>query len=46
VGALEARGVLVRERQLIRVRDRMVLRYYGRSLDHLFHRAKRPTRTH
>jgi glycerol-3-phosphate O-acyltransferase len=46
VGALEARGVLVRERQLIRVRDRMVLRYYGRSLDHLFHRAKRPSRTH
>jgi len=33
--ALEARGVVVTERGRIRVRDRNVLRYYGRTLDHL-----------
>jgi 1-acyl-sn-glycerol-3-phosphate acyltransferase len=32
---LEARGVLAIERGRLRVRDRAVLRYYSRSLDHL-----------
>jgi len=32
---LEARGVIVAERGRFRVRDRSVLRYYARSLDHL-----------
>ncbi len=32
---LVARGVLVTERQRVRVRDRMVLRYYARTLQHL-----------
>jgi glycerol-3-phosphate O-acyltransferase len=33
--ALEARGVLVTEQGRVRVRDRNVLRYYARGLDHL-----------
>ncbi|MBI4264806.1 MAG: 1-acyl-sn-glycerol-3-phosphate acyltransferase [Acidobacteria bacterium] len=33
--ALQARGILVAERGRIRVRDRIVLRYYARTLDHL-----------
>jgi glycerol-3-phosphate O-acyltransferase len=33
--ALEARGVIVFERGRFRVRDRSVLRYYARSIDHL-----------
>jgi hypothetical protein len=33
--ALETRGVIVLERGRFRVRDRSVLRYYARSLDHL-----------
>ena len=32
---LEARGILVVERGRVRVRDRNVLRYYARTLDHL-----------
>jgi glycerol-3-phosphate O-acyltransferase len=44
VDALVARGVIVRERTLLRVRDRNVLRYYARSLDHLL--ASPSTRTH
>jgi glycerol-3-phosphate O-acyltransferase len=32
---LEARGIIVAERGRFRVRDRSVLRYYARSLDHL-----------
>jgi hypothetical protein len=32
---LEARGILVVEGDRVRVRDRNVLRYYARSLDHL-----------
>jgi glycerol-3-phosphate O-acyltransferase len=32
---LEGRGIVVVERGRIRVRDRIVLRYYGRGLDHL-----------
>jgi glycerol-3-phosphate O-acyltransferase len=35
VGALEARGVVVIENGRVRVRDRNVLRYYTRTLDHL-----------
>jgi glycerol-3-phosphate O-acyltransferase len=33
--ALEARGVIVAERGRFRVRDRTVLRYYGRMIEHL-----------
>ena len=32
----EKRGVLVVEQDRVRVRNRMLLRYYGRMLDHLF----------
>jgi hypothetical protein len=32
-----SRGVLVRERGRFRIRERNVLRYYARSLDHLLH---------
>jgi glycerol-3-phosphate O-acyltransferase len=42
---LEARGVLVGERHLLRVRDRMVLRYYARTLEHLLNPPRR-TRAH
>lgn len=35
VEPLEARGVIVAERGRFRVRDRNVLRYYARTLDHL-----------
>jgi len=38
---LEERGVVVVERQRIRVRDRVVLRYYARTIQHLV----RPSRT-
>jgi hypothetical protein len=40
---LEARGILVVNRGRVRVRNRNVLRYYARSLDHLL---KSPSRTH
>jgi hypothetical protein len=40
---LEARGILVMNRGRVRVRNRNVLRYYARSLDHLL---KSPSRTH
>ena len=40
---LEARGILVVERGLVRVRDRNVLRYYARSLDHLLESPSRHT---
>ena len=40
---LEARGILVVNRGCVRVRNRTVLRYYARSLDHLL---KSPSRTH
>jgi hypothetical protein len=40
---LEARGIIVVERGRVRVRNRNVLRYYARSLDHLL---KSPSRTH
>jgi glycerol-3-phosphate O-acyltransferase len=41
---LEARGIIVAERGCIRVRDRNVLRYYARTLDHLL--ASPSRRTH
>ena len=41
---LEARGILVLDRGLVRVRNRNVLRYYARSLDHLL--ASPSRRTH
>ena len=41
---LEARGIIVVERGRVRVRDRNVLRYYARSLDHLL--ASPSRRTH
>ncbi|HVQ15560.1 MAG TPA: hypothetical protein VMS40_18290, partial [Vicinamibacterales bacterium] len=40
---LEARGILAVSRGRVRVRNRNVLRYYARSLDHLL---KSPSRTH
>ena len=41
---LEARGIVVVERGRVRVRDRNVLRYYARGLDHLL--ASPSRRTH
>ena len=41
---LEARGIIVVERGRVRVRDRNVLRYYARTLDHLL--ASPSRRTH
>ena len=41
---LESRGIIVAERGCIRVRDRNVLRYYARTLDHLL--ASPSRRTH
>jgi hypothetical protein len=41
---LEARGILVTERNRVRVRDRNVLRYYAHTLDHLL--ASPSRRTH
>jgi glycerol-3-phosphate O-acyltransferase len=41
---LETRGILVVDRGRVRVRDRNVLRYYGRTLDHLL--ASPSRRTH
>ncbi|MGB7218404.1 MAG: 1-acyl-sn-glycerol-3-phosphate acyltransferase [Vicinamibacterales bacterium] len=40
---LETRGIIVRERGRFRVRDRSVLRYYARTIDHLL---VTPGRTH
>ena len=37
---LGERGVVVIEGARVRVRDRVVLRYYARSLDHLLRRAR------
>ncbi len=42
--ALETRGVVVSERGTFRVRDRNVLRYYARTIEHLF--ATAGGRTH
>jgi hypothetical protein len=41
---LEARNIIVTERSRLRVRDRNVLRYYARTLDHLL--ASPSRRTH
>ena len=43
VARLVERGVLVEERQQLRVRDRIVLRYYARTIQHLLHRPRRTT---
>ena len=43
VTMLAARDVLVEERHLVRVRDRIVLRYYARSIEHLITRSHRTT---
>jgi 1-acyl-sn-glycerol-3-phosphate acyltransferase len=40
VDLLVARNVLVAERQRLRVRDRIVLRYYARTLEHVLRRAR------
>jgi hypothetical protein len=40
---LEARGIIVVERGRVRVRDRNVLRYYARTLEH---RLASPRKTH
>jgi glycerol-3-phosphate O-acyltransferase len=41
---LESRGILIVNRGRVRVRNRIVLRYYARSIDHLL--ESRPRRTH
>jgi glycerol-3-phosphate O-acyltransferase len=46
VAVLGDRGVLVCERDLVRVRDRSVLRYYARTIEHLLSPPKRPSRIH
>ena len=43
VPLLVERGVLVDDRQQIRVRDRIVLRYYARTIQHLIQRPRRTT---
>jgi len=43
VDPLEARGTIVAERGRVRVRDRNVLRYYARTLDHLLESPSRHT---
>ena len=40
---LEWRGIIVVENGRLRVRDRSVLRYYARSLDHLLESPSRRT---
>jgi glycerol-3-phosphate O-acyltransferase len=46
-GLLESRNIIVVERGgLFRVRERTVLRYYARTLQHLLAGPKRPPRTH
>jgi glycerol-3-phosphate O-acyltransferase len=41
VEQLIERGVLVSERQHLRIRDRIVLRYYARTIEHLIHARRR-----
>lgn len=43
VEALIERGVLVSERQRLRIRDRIVLRYYARTIEHLVPSRRRTT---
>jgi hypothetical protein len=40
---LEGRGIIVADNGRLRVRDRNVLRYYARSLDHLLESPSRRT---
>ncbi len=40
IARLEARGVVVVENQRLRVRDRIVLRYYARTIQHLTRRSE------
>ena len=40
---LDERGVIVQERSRVRVRDRLVLRYYARTIQHLIQPARRAT---
>jgi hypothetical protein len=46
VTLLEARGILVQERSVLRVRDRHALRYYARTIEHLLLPSRRSARTH
>jgi glycerol-3-phosphate O-acyltransferase len=43
IAQLVARDVLVEDRHLVRVRDRIVLRYYARTIAHLLTRSSRTT---
>ena len=43
VAMLAARDVLVEERHRVRVRDRITLRYYARTIEHLLGRSHRTT---
>ena len=43
VAMLAGRDVVVEERQRVRVRDRIVLRYYARTIEHLLGRSHRTT---
>jgi glycerol-3-phosphate O-acyltransferase len=43
VERLVERGVLIEERQRVRVRDRIVLRYYAHTIQHLLQPARRTT---
>jgi glycerol-3-phosphate O-acyltransferase len=43
VERLIERGVLVSERQRLRVRDRLTLRYYARTIEHLLEPARKAT---
>ena len=43
VELLAERGVIAEEAQQLRVRDRIVLRYYARTIQHLLHRRQRIT---
>lgn len=43
VERLAARGILVEARQRLRVRDRIALRYYARTIAHLLHPRRRLT---
>jgi glycerol-3-phosphate O-acyltransferase len=46
IALLEARGIVVPERDVLRVRDRHALRYYARTIEHLVQLPKRAARTH
>ncbi len=46
VALLELRGVIVEERDRLRIRDRAVLRYYARTIGHLLTTSPRARRPH